>query len=315
MALRPEPVHPDADDRPEVSRGWIGRFGLLYLGQNVAWAGPSQLLIANQIATWFPGEKEERLAWLMALGGLVSMVATPLAGGLVAGLAPVWMGFAPGYAVLVAGWLVFQAAIAFSINATQSVAPDQVPRRQYGLVSGVMGVTYTLAIVVGTLVATLFASRTAYLVTAALLVGLVVQYLVRFHDPRVIREREPEARATRPPLSTLVPSPREHPDYAWVFLTRLLLTRGNTIALFYLLYFLRDRVRVPDPDAGVLTLTVVYAVAVVATAVLGGRWSDRLDRRRVFVAPIVQRQTACTRSGRPRKGPRPHLTLHPPQDE
>lgn len=125
------------EQRAPVSGGWITRYGLLYLGQNTAWAGPSQLLIAIQVAEWFPGQKEERLAWLMAAGGAVMLVATPLAGAvsdrtgsrfgrrtpwilagaLVAALALVVMGFAPGYAVLVAGWLLFQAVLAFSTNA------------------------------------------------------------------------------------------------------------------------------------------------------------------------------------------------------
>lgn len=301
-AASPSPVRLAPDERPAVSRGWIARFGILYLGQNIAWAGPSQLLIANQIATWFPGEKEERLAWIMAVGGLVSMVATPLAGaisdrtgsrfgrrapwilagGLVAALALVAMGFAGGYALLMGGWVVFQLAIAFSINAAQSVAPDQVPRRQFGTVSGVMGLTYTLALVVGTLIATVLESTVAYLVTAAVLVLLIVQFLLGFRDPQVRREATGPSGASR--LGRILPSPREHPDFAWVFFTRLLVTLGNTIALFYLLYFLRDRVQVEDPDTGVLILTVVYALAVFVTAVISGRWSDRVDRRRGFVA-------------------------------
>ncbi|MGO0575294.1 MFS transporter [Ornithinimicrobium panacihumi] len=297
-------VHPD--ERAPVSRGWVSRFGLLYLGQNAAWAGPTQLLIAIQVADWYPGEKEERLAWVMAAGGAVMLVATPLAGAvsdrtgsrfgrrapwilvgaLVAAIALVWMGFAPGYAVLLAGWLLFQAAIAFSINAAQAVAPDQVPRRQYGLVSGVMGLTYTLGVVVGTLIGTMLGVRTAYLVTALVLVLLVGQFLVRFRDPQVLREKvavDPVGGARWARFS-VVPSPRRYPDFAWVFLTRLLVTLGNSIALFYLLYFLRDRIRVADAEGGVLVLTAVYAVMVIVSAIVSGRWSDRVDRRLPFVS-------------------------------
>ncbi|KGN37740.1 MFS transporter [Knoellia subterranea] len=294
----------ETEARPHVSAGWMTRFGLLYLGQNVAWAGPSALLVANQVAGWYPESKETRLAVVMALGGVISMVATPLAGAvsdrtrsrfgrrapwillgaLGAAVSLVVLGFAPDYAVLVAGWLAFQATIAFTINAAQAVPPDTVPRLQYGVVSGVMGLTYTLAIVVGTAIATAFGGRTAYLVCALVLLVLVAQFLVAFRDPPVTERRVRDSATAGSGRAALVPSPREHPDFAWVFVTRLLVTLGNTIALFYLLYFLRDRVKVADPDAGVLTLTVVYAVAVVITAVVGGRWSDRVDRRRIFVA-------------------------------
>lgn len=34
---------------------------------------------------------------------------------------------------------------------------------------------------------------------------------------------------------------------------------GNYVALFYLLYYLRDHIGMADPDTGVLLLTVIYA--------------------------------------------------------
>lgn len=289
------------DDRPRRSGGWVGRYGLAYLGINLAWAAPSQLLVALQLLEWSPDVKEARLAVVMAVGGLVSLVSTPLAGvlsdrttsrfgrrrpwilvgTLVSALALVVMGFAPGYAVLVAAWAVFQFFIAFAVTASLAVAPDQVPRRQYGLVSGVLGLTYTMGLVLGTVLGDLLAVRTAYLVTAALTVLLVLPFLLMLDDPRVVAARLP---GTSDPAQRWVPSPREHPDYAWVWVTRLLVTLGNTVALFYLLYFLRDEIGLADPEGGVLTLTVIYAGTVVVASVASGRWSDRVDRRLPFVS-------------------------------
>jgi MFS family permease len=51
----------------------------------------------------------------------------------------------------------------------------------------------------------------------------------------------------------------------------------------YLLYFLTDRVRLADPEGGLLIMILLYTVGMVATAVIGGRLSDRSGRRRVFV--------------------------------
>ncbi|MFE3379956.1 MFS transporter [Streptomyces anulatus] len=294
------------DDREPVSGVWVSRFGLLYLGQNMAWAAPAQLLIAQQVEEWYPESKETYLAWLMAAGGVVSMLATPLAGmisdrtvsrfgrrspwilagALGAAAALSAMSVAGGYAKLLVAWLLFQVAIAFAINATQTVPPDRVPQRQYGMVSGVMGLTYTLAVVAGTLVATVLPRTAAYLVAAALLAVVTAQFLMGFREPP--RHREPAPVAARTPQPA--PEPPQGPatrvraDYWWVFTARLLVTLAQAIALFYLLYFLRDRIHHPDPDSGVLVLTLVYAVAVLATAVVGGRWSDRLRRRKPFIA-------------------------------
>ena len=297
------------ESRAKASGGWISSFGLLYLGQNVAWAAPSQLLIANQIAQWHPADKEAHLAWLMAAGGVASMIANPIAGfisdrtstpwgrrspwiaagGLIAAAALVSMSTAGGFMVLLASWVVFQIAIAFAINAAQTVPPDTVPDSQYGLVSGVMGLTYTLAVVVGTVIGTAFDMRAAYLVTAGVLVALSAQFLIGFAATGKAQAGnpptpEPDAVPIQPAQPSLEATRTLRIDYWWVFLARLVVTLGQSIALFYLLYYLRDRIEYDDPDAGVLTLTVVYAIAVVITAVFAGRWSDRTAKRKPFVA-------------------------------
>lgn len=74
------PVTVVQSPKQEVSRGWISRFGLMYLGQNIAWAAPTNLLLSAQILVWFPEDKERQLALLMTAGGLVSLLASPLVG-------------------------------------------------------------------------------------------------------------------------------------------------------------------------------------------------------------------------------------------
>ena len=56
------------------------------------------------------------------------------------------------------------------------------------------------------------------------------------------------------------------------------------LGTLYLLYFLKDAVHYPDPDEGVLILTLLYTAGVVVTAVAGGVVSDRLGRRKALVA-------------------------------
>ena len=73
-------------------------------------------------------------------------------------------------------------------------------------------------------------------------------------------------------------------DFTWVFIARFLVTTGNSVALFYLFYYLRDHIGHPDPDAGVLVLTGAYALCVIVTAILSGKVSDKMGKRRVFVA-------------------------------
>jgi len=51
-----------------------------------------------------------------------------------------------------------------------------------------------------------------------------------------------------------------------------------------LLYFLRDDLRVHDPDGHLLILTVIYLVFTLMATYAGGILSDRSGRRRIFVA-------------------------------
>jgi MFS family permease len=80
-------------------------------------------------------------------------------------------------------------------------------------------------------------------------------------------------------------SPRQHPDFAWAWGTRFLMNLGNAFLLLYLLYYLKEAVHLSDKEAedGVFLLTGVYALVSIVTAVIGGIWSDRLARRKVFV--------------------------------
>jgi MFS family permease len=213
--------------------------------------------------TWRAGR---RLPWtvLGALGGVVSLAI--LAG-------------APNIVVMILGWCAAQ----FTLNAMQAAlfaaVPDQVPLRQRGMVGGWLGVGQTLGIVVGSLLAAEAGGIAAgYLVCAGFLVVTTVPYVLLRKDTVI----DP---AVRPRLSVkdFWISPRRFPDFGWAWLTRFLLNLSNSIAIVYLLYFLQDVVRYPEPDSGVFILTAVYAVTLLSTVVASGIWSDRMSRRRVFV--------------------------------
>lgn len=66
-------------------------------------------------------------------------------------------------------------------------------------------------------------------------------------------------------------------------MTRFLINLSNALVLLYLLYYLRDRLHYDDPENGVLILTAVNGVTLLATVVVGGVWSDRVGRRKPFV--------------------------------
>lgn len=295
-AVPADPADPGAA-LPEVSRGWTTRFGLLFFGQTISWAVPTQILLAVQVLAFHPDDKERMLGWLMAAGGLASVIASPLAGRLsdltrtrlgrrmpwilggtaVSVAALVAAGLATSYLALLVAWVVFQFALACSQMSVQAIPPDRVPHHQYGMVSGVMALTYTLAVVIGSAVGALLPVLTAYLVTGAVMLLALTPFALTHREDH-------EAIAATQPAGYHLPGLREASDFWWVFVARLLVTMAQAIGLFYLLYFLRDRVQYAHPETGVLVLSAVYAVFVIATAAWSGRASDRTGKRRPFVS-------------------------------
>jgi MFS family permease len=125
-----------------------------------------------------------------------------------------------------------------------------------------------------------------YIICAAALVVGVVMYLVKSDD-------DPLPAAAARPINWAnfllgFIRPLRHPDFAWAWITRLLVNIGNHMVTLYLLFFLADAVHLKEttglePAFGVLVLTGLYAVFVIITSVLGGRLSDRTGRRKPLV--------------------------------
>lgn len=296
---------PDAGAGPvaPVSRAWMTRLGVAGTGLFCGWFGPIQVLLGLQAAALTPDHKEATLTLVTGVGAAVSTLANPVAGalsdrtrsrrgrrvpwivggGLVGALGLVVLALAHSVPVMVLGWCIVQAGLNGTLAGLTAAVPDLVPLEQRGLVSGVVGMTQTLGIVIGTAVASLVAGiAAAYLVLAVLVLAALAPFALRSGDRPVTGPIRPWP-GGRAFLAGFWISPRRHPDFAWAWLTRFLATISNSVCTFYLLYFLTDAVRVEDPEAGVLVLTLIYAAVLVATAMVAGAASDRIGRRKPFV--------------------------------
>src|SRR4029077_18012226 len=79
--------------------------------------------------------------------------------------------------------------------------------------------------------------------------------------------------------------PLHEGDFAWVVFTRLMVSSGITVVLYFLVNFFRDVVLDPSTDAA--KFTDIWLLVVVVTAIpfgfFGGQISDRIKRRKIFV--------------------------------
>lgn len=296
---------PAGTDRPgALSPRWIAALSLATVGTFAGWYGPLQILLAKQADAFAPGGKEDLLGLVALLGAVVSVVANPIWGALsdrtasrygkripwvvigtlgsAAGL--LLLAVADGVALMLAAWCLVQLALNAPLAALSAAIPDQVPLARRGVVGGYFGAAQTIGVIAGTGLAVAGGSiRGGYLVCAVFVLLSAAPYVLLRKDIVVSRDQVPE-RDWRSVLAGFWISPRRHPDFGWAWLTRFLMNLGYSIATLYLLYFLADAVRVADPDGGVLILTALNAVCTLATVVLGGMWSDRVGRRKIFVS-------------------------------
>ena len=294
-----------AEPTEPVGRAWVVWLSLISIAVWAGFFGPIQVLLAQQAEAIDAVHKETVLALVTGLGAAVSTVLNPVwgafsdrtvlrigrrlpwvLGGLVVGVvAMVVLSQATTVLAMCVGWCLAQGGLNAMLAAITATVPDQVPVLQRGAVGGWLAIAQTLGVVLGSGIAMATGSIAAgYLTTAGLLVVLSLPYCLDSRDVALAPEDRPPFDALRFVRSFWV-SPREHPDFAWAWITRFLMNLANALLLLYLLYYLQDAVDLSRKaaEAGVFRLTLLYAVLTVVTAILGGIWSDRLARRKVFV--------------------------------
>ncbi|MFJ8687265.1 MFS transporter [Micromonospora wenchangensis] len=298
-----------ADPVVPVRRSWIALIFAANLGVWMAFFTPIQVLLPQQVERISPDHKEAMLAVVTGLGALAAVLANPLAGALsdrtclrvggrefgrrhvwtaggavLGALALVLLARQQTIAGVALGWVAAQVCFNAMLASLTAGIPDRVPVAQRGGVSGWVGIPQALGLVLGAVLVTALVSGTVPGYTAMALAVLLLSLPFAFLTPD-----DPLPRRHRPPLRlrALVASmwidPRRHPDFAWAWITRFLVQIGNALGTLYLLYFLTDGVRYPDPEGGLLVLILLYTLGMMLTAVVAGMLSDRSGRRKVYV--------------------------------
>jgi MFS family permease len=276
---------------------------LLVLANLSVWMGfftPIQVLLPNQIEAIAPLHKESTLGIVTAIGALVAVFANPVAGALsdrttgrfgrrhvwtvggavVAAVSLVLLAHQHTLLGVILGWIFAQAFLNMMLATLTAAVPDRVPVEQRGAVSGWVGIPQVLGVVLGVVLVTAVVTGTVpgYTALAALVLLLPLPFVLFTPDDRLLPADRP-----RFSLRSFWISPRRHPDFAWAWGTRFLVQLGNALGTLYLLYFLKDKVHVADPDKGLLMLILIYTAALIATTVIAGRISDRTGKRKIFV--------------------------------
>ena len=295
--------------------GWrfMALYTLAFMSTNLLFLAPILVTLPLRVNSLVGIEKApNNLALVAGIGALVSMFGNPFFGrmsdrtwsrlgmrrpwmviGLVGGtVGIVIVALAPNIPVVLVGWCIAQLFFNALLAALIAVMPDQVPRAQRGLVSGVLGVCLPIAAVSGTFLVKVFAGHpiAAFLVPCATGGFFILLFALALKDRRLARAARP-AWSLREFVSTFYVKPRTSPDFAWAFASRFMFLMAYALLTTYEAYYLLSKIgsAVADVPQQIFLGTVAQSVLIVAASLIAGRLSDWTGRRKifVFVASIV----------------------------
>jgi len=294
------------DHKPRVGWGFITLHALAYTGTWLALLTPVLVTIALKIRQLDPQTAASSLSLVLGFGAFFALIGNPLfgrlsdrttsrfgmrrpwlIGGIVCGAGALLMiATAKSVAAVLIGWCLAQLAFNAVLAAVIAVLPDQIPAEQRGTVAGVMGICLPLGQVSGTFLVQSVSGSMLSMFLLPALIGVAAVVLFAF----MLRDRHLQP-GTVPPLQFSKAAeiywvnPRRHPDFAWAWLSRLLLVLGTAFLNTYQPFYLIDRLGLAEHQIPTMIFQgiLVQTLAIVAVSILGGRLSDAIGRRKIFV--------------------------------
>jgi len=293
--------------RVREPRSYVAALALSYFGSYLALMTPVMFALAFKLQhiTGTTESATQALGLVAGSGAIVGMIAQPvvgrlsdrtrsslgrrrpwLLGGTLVGAAALGcVGVADTVPLVLVAWCVAQGGFGAALIAAQATIPDRVPTRRLGLVSGIIGITTPLAILVGSALVTVLSGDLArFLVPGLAAIVLAIPLLALLEDPPL--QGTPPPYGVREFVSSVAFDPRAHPNFSWVMASRFLVMFGYAGIGTFFPFFLGERFHLGETDVAqaILVVNVVAVVCLSLSAPIGGIVSDRIGKRRPFVA-------------------------------
>lgn len=279
----------------------VAQFGIF-----VGLLAPVTVSLALKVQELVPEDQAAgALGMVLSVAAFMALVANPVVGRLsdrttskwgrrrpwmIAGCAVFLLGMlvigtAGSVAMVLVGWMLGQLGGNMILAPLLTTIADQVPEFQRGSVSANVGVMQNVGILVAAYVASWFVHNMVllFVVPGVLATITVVIYCVVLPDRQVRVHPEPGGWAKL--ARTFWVNPREHPDFAWAWVSRFMLILSAFLFITFRLFFLQHRVELSTDEAvkAITTGVLIYTIALVVAAKIGGWLSDHYHRRKIFV--------------------------------
>ncbi|MEW1693611.1 MFS transporter [Streptomyces sp. NPDC091265] len=286
--------------------GALGRLlSLLAVGHTamfMVYMGVGQVLLPVQVEALDPAGKVANLGLVSGVAAVFATLFNPLAGllsdrsrrrnpwilggGISALGALALLGAVRSIVLVTIGWCLVQAMMNVYQAAITAMVPDRVPIERRGLASAMVGIGTPVSSIIGVTVASAFVPddvRTGYLLLGAVIAVVAVLFTALMREQKL-------------PVATPVPLGRQLAafgsamkagDFRWAFIGRFLMMLGYFAVVLYQLYILQDLIDLPDglsPAGAVAVISPLGSVCMLLSTVAGGVLSDRIGRRKPFIA-------------------------------
>jgi MFS family permease len=289
-----------------ASARFIAIYAIAYAALWLALLTPAIISLALRVRQLAPGNAAEPISWVLMAGALVALVSNPvfgalsdrtrsrfgrrrpwMVGGVLCGCAALAViGLAPTINIVLLGWCLAQLAYNAVLASLVAVIPDRIPPAQRGTVVGILGVCMPVGQIAGTYLVQQLSFNMTWMLVVPGLIGIAGVLLLAAVLPEEPQQPAPSARArTAQPGGLEVSQRRDHRDFSWAWLSRVLFTTGSCFLQAYQPFFLLEKLGLQPADVPRLIFrsTLVGAVMVVVWSLVAGRWSDRIGRRKPFV--------------------------------
>ncbi|MFF5625207.1 MFS transporter [Microbacterium sp. NPDC012755] len=290
----------------KTPRGYTPGLAAVNFGVYLALLTPVMVSMAFKVQHLDPTNTEGSLGLVMGVGAAFALIANPLVGRLSDRTTSRWgmrrpwilggsivglggfalIGIASSVWMVLLAWCLVQTSMNAVLAAANATLPDQVPVSSRGKVSGLVGITTPIGILAGSfLVNFLPGDFERFVVPGVISLILAIVFVAILKD-RVLTEKPAERFTIGMFFGSFVFNPRKHPDFGWTWLTKFMVMFGYAgIATFLPLYLVTKFGLDEQGAVGIILAANLASMAAMAvSSPLGGFLSDKIGKRRPFVA-------------------------------
>jgi Na+/melibiose symporter-like transporter len=281
-----------------------------WFGLSFMWNALHPIILPALLLNFAPESlKNTYLGGMTFVGLILAMIVQPIAGGLSDTTQSRWgrrrpwmlagtllslaclagMALAGDFLWLLIAYVLLQIASNGAHGPAQGLIPDLVPEKQRGLASGIKNLFDMLGLVVASLVAGQLMSNDNptllfTVIGATLAISTLVTLLTTTKDSVTLGKAATDEATPQPVLQSLrhlLAGLRNHPDYVWLIVSRLLILLGIYAVQTFIQYYIRDVLQVPNPTEVTGNLLAMIGLPLTLLVFPAGLLSDRWGRKRL----------------------------------